>query len=473
MSGYTGISLDSRKVEPGWLYVALPGTRTHGANFAGQALAAGAAAILTDAAGKQIIGDVPVPVEVADDVRAAMAAAAAEIFGHPSTRLLMLGVTGTTGKTSTVALLAAGLAAAGHRPATMGTLGATLDGRPFRLERTTITTPESPDVQRGLAALLDRGADSVAMEVSSHALVLRRVDEVEFAVSGFTNLGSDHLDFHGTREAYYQAKKLLFTGGRSRKAVLSVDDPAGERLARELAGALPLATVSMVGESDYRAQSAPTPEGTWVSLLTPGGDYEFTLDMPGEFSVRNALLAAAMLDQAGVPLAEALPGFATVSAPGRMQQVKLGGGAPKVLVDFAHSPEAVAAALQALEGRRIAVLGAGGDRDPSKRADMGQAAAANAEVVIVTDDNPRSEDPAAIRAEVLAGAFQAARYSGAEVLDGQDRRGAIALALSKARPGDWVAVLGKGHETGQEIGQEVLPFDDAQVVRELWEAGHG
>ena len=466
-----GISLDSRRIQPDWLYVALPGTHTHGARFAAQAVAAGAAAILTDAEGAALAGDLGVPVWAVDDPRAQMAEAAAQIYGYPARDMAMYGVTGTAGKTMTVALLAAGLSAAGQNVGTVGTLGFSLGGRALEADTTTITTPEAPDLQALLAEMDRAGATCVAMEVSSHALALHRVDGIEFEVSGFTNLGHDHLDFHGDQEHYYRAKARLFEPGRSGCAVVNVDDPWGRRLAGDLdAAGQTVVTTALDSPADYRVTKwAPDATGaTGVWMRTPSGRIECTVGMAGEFSVRNALTAAAMIDQSRFDLADALPGFARAAAPGRMQRVELGQGAPLVVVDFAHTPEEVRAALQALPGRRIAVLGCGGDRDPGKRAPMGRAAAELADVVVVTDDNPRDEDPAAIRAAVLEGARQAARDSGASVLDGGDRAGAIALALSRAHPGDTVAILGKGHETGQQIGDRIVSFDDVAVAREQW-----
>lgn len=479
------ISLDSRQISPGDLYVALPGTKTHGANYVVQALARGARSVVTDAAGAAIIAELagtaaeplqalcaahgvhvsPLPtLTVVADPRAEMAKLAADFYGHPADSLRVIGVTGTTGKTSTVALLAAGLEAAGVRAATIGTLGMSIDGRNAPLASTTVTTPESPDVQRTLAELVADGVDTVAMEVSSHALALHRVDAISFAAAAFTNLGSDHLDFHATQEDYYQAKKLLFTGGRARKAVIAVDDAAGQRLAAELRGEVDLVTVGAGG--DYQVLAGESVAGkTQVRALTPSGELNFELGLPGDFSVNNALVALALLDVADVDIYQAATGFAALSVPGRMQRVELGPDAPQVVVDFAHTPEAIGNALASLPGRKIAVLGAGGDRDHGKRPAMGAAAAALADVVIVTDDNPRSEDPPEIRAQVLAGARPAATASGATVLEAIDRRQAIATALSLATPEDWVVILGKGHETTQQFADRQIAFNDVEVAQ--------
>lgn len=465
-----GVSLDSRGVRPGDLYVALPGLSTHGARFAGQAAASGAAAVLTDTDGADLLTGLGIPVVVVPDPRTEMARVAAEVYGRPGERMALYGVTGTAGKTSTTFLIAAGLAAAGQQVGTIGTIGFALGGEQLASSRTTVTTPESPDLQALLAYLAEHGADAIAMEVSSHALALHRVDELVFDVAGFTNLGRDHLDFHRDQEDYFQAKASLFRDGRCRSAVVNIDDEYGRRLADELRGG-PVRLVTTGAVGDYRPLASElAADGTSsVRLATPAGERAFRMGLLGGFNLRNAATAVAMLEAGGVDLDQALPGLAGAFVPGRMQRVDLGAGAPGVVVDFAHTPEAVAAALDALPpGRRIAVLGCGGDRDQAKRAPMGVAAATGASVVVVTDDNPRSEAPEAIRAAVLAGARQASADSGARVIDGGERADAIRLALDLAGPGDWVAVLGKGHETGQQLADRSVPFDDVVVVRKMW-----
>ncbi len=468
----TGVTLDSRQVRPGDLYVALPGHRTHGARFADAAVAAGAVAVLTDADGAELSAGLGVPVLAVADPRAAMAAIAADVYGRPGDRLGLFGVTGTNGKTSTVFLLDAALTALGHRVATIGTVGFRVAGRPWDAARSTITTPEAPDLQALLAAMAEDAVDAVAMEVSSHALALHRVDGLTFAAAGFTMFGSDHLDFHLTEEAYFEAKTRLFQGGHARVAVVNTADPWGRRLAGLVTaeGRTPLVT-TLAPDADYRVLAAePLPGGgSGVRLAHPGGVTDFTVSMLGDFNVANAVTALALVGASGGDVDAAASGLADAQVPGRMQRVELGEGAPHVVVDFAHTPQAVAAALGALppNGRRIAVLGAGGDRDPGKRGPMGLAAAQASAVVVVTDDNPRGEDPATIRAAVLAGA----RRGAAEVIEGGDRRSAIAAALRLAGPGDWVAVLGKGHETGQDVGGVVTSFDDVEVVRAVWQEG--
>ena len=470
----TGITLDSRLVTPGDVYVALPGQHHHGAEFAPAAARAGAVAVLTDPTGRPPAEASGLPVLVSGRARPLMARVAAEIYGRPAERLTMHAVTGTNGKTTTTFLLDAALRAAGHRVGTVGTLGFLLDGRPLPASRTTITTPESPELQALLAYLLEEGADAVAMEVSSHALVLGRADAITFDVAAFTSFGLDHLDFHGDEESYFAAKAQLFTPERTRQVVLNVDDAGGRRLLDQVRRTpdLRVATVSLrEPDADYLLLDArPAADGsTAVTVRAEGRRLEFQLALPGDFNLRNAMTALAMVSLTGGDLAAAAAGLSTADVPGRMQRVPLGPGAPTVVVDFAHTPQAVTAALQAVRDRRlVAVLGCGGDRDPHKRRPMGEAAARAASVVVVTDDNPRSEDPAGIRAEVMAGARAAGGR--AEVLDGGDRAAAIRLALSLAGPDDVVAVLGKGHETGQEIAGQVTPFADAEVVAAAWAA---
>ncbi|MGO4956424.1 UDP-N-acetylmuramoyl-L-alanyl-D-glutamate--2,6-diaminopimelate ligase [Luteococcus sp. Sow4_B9] len=468
----TGITLDSRTVGPGDLYVALPGTRVHGAQFARGAVERGAVAILTDEDGREECEAAGVPVVVAQDPRDAMADAAASLFGHPTHDLVMFGLTGTNGKTTTTFLLEAALVAAGRRVGTIGTNGFRLEGHELPSTRTTVTTPESPDLQALLAVMLERGAQSVAMEVSSHALALQRVDHVGFDVAGFTNLGRDHLDFHPTMEDYFEAKARLFDAEHCRVAVINTDDPHGQELARRITtdGRVRLVTTGL-GESEHRIlDTRPQGPGTWIHYRGPEGEREFTIDLPGEYNARNAVMAVAMATAAGVGLDDALTGVAHAQVPGRMQLVRLDGQeSPTVYVDFAHTPQAIEQAVRSARpgegGRTIVVTGAGGDRDAAKRAPMGAAAATGTGVVVVTDDNPRTEDPAPIRAAVADGARSVGQ---AEVVEQAGRREAIGRALEMAGPADVVLVLGKGHEKGQIVGTTIHDFDDVEVVREQW-----
>ena len=475
----SGISIDSRLVRPGDLYVALSGAHHHGAEFVQQAAQAGAVAILTDTAGVQIANGVHLPVIVVDHPRQAMAGVAATIYGRPADALTMCAVTGTNGKTTTTFLLEAGLRMGGVCTGLVGTVGFRLGGVALDWVPTTMTTPESTDLQGLLAFLLEEGARTVVMEVSSHALVLGRTDAITFDVAAFTNLGRDHLDFHDDVESYFEAKASLFTPERTRHAVVNVDDPRGRELVQRIGrhSGIGLTTVSLDGDAACRALAyqAGANGRTTVRADLRGRIVDFSLGLPGDFNIRNALTALAMVDAIGGDLAHAAAGLGQANVSGRMQRVELGAGAPLVYVDFAHTPQAIAAALDAVGNRRrIVVLGCGGDRDPQKREPMGESAARHADVVIATDDNPRSEDPDAIRAQLLSGARAVVRREGlgTEVIDGGDRRAAINLALRLAAPGDVVAILGKGHEVGQEIGGTVRPFSDPLVAAEEWAVLH-
>ena len=479
----SGITMDSRLVRPGDLYVALSGAHHHGAEFARQAAEAGAVAVLTDSAGGQIAQGLPLPVVVVDRPRQAMASVAATIYGRPADALTMCAVTGTNGKTTTTFLLEAALRADGVNTGLVGTVGFRLNGEPLDCVPTTVTTPESTDLQALLAFLLEEGAETVVMEVSSHALVLGRTEAITFDVAAFTNLGRDHLDFHANVESYFEAKASLFSPERTKHAVINVDDPRGRELVQRIGrrSGIGLTTVSLDGDAACRALGYRVqPDGrTAVRADVRGRILDFSLNLPGEFNIRNALTALAMVDAIEGDLDRAAIGLAQAEVAGRMQRVELGEGAPLVYVDFAHTPQAIAAALQALGSprrsrRRIVVLGCGGDRDPQKREPMGESAAHNADIVIATDDNPRSEEPRAIRSQLINGARGAVRGADlqTEVIDGGDRRSAIHLALQLARPGDVVAILGKGHELGQEVAGTVLPFSDPVVVAEEWAVLH-
>ncbi len=439
----TGVTHRSEDVRPGSLFCCLRGRRTDGHDFAAGAVARGAAALLCE---RLVAGVGPsVAQAVVADARAAMAPVAAELFGHPSRRLAVVGVTGTNGKTTVTHLLEAVLAAAGRSCAVIGTLS----GRH--------TTPEAPDLQRELAERAAGGADTVALEVSSHALCQHRVDATWFEVVAFTNLSQDHLDYHGDMESYFAAKASLFDRGRAALGVVNVGDPWGRRLARSTGLAVrPFSLDDAVGLSFAGGAARFSWNGAPVRLR-----------LGGTFNVVNALAAAATARELGVTAGTVAEGLSSVeSVPGRFERID-GGGPVAVIVDYAHTPaglEHVLPAARAMAasdgGRVIVVFGAGGDRDHAKRPLMGEAAARLADVAVLTSDNPRSEDPLAIIAEVRAGAASA-------VVVEPDRRAAIALALGTARPGDVVVIAGKGHETGQTLaGGRVVPFDDRAVARE-------
>jgi UDP-N-acetylmuramoyl-L-alanyl-D-glutamate--2,6-diaminopimelate ligase len=470
------IELDSRAVAPGDLSVALPGQNAHGARFAAQAVAAGAAAVLTDQAGLRWTADLTVPVAVAADPRAAMAVAASRLFGNPAAGMTMFGVTGTNGKTTTTFFLEAGLAACALRTGVIGTIGFRVAGRGLDSSRTTVTTPESTDLQAMLAVMAADGVDAVAMEVSSHALDLRRVAGITYDVAGFTNFGRDHLDYHHTLEAYFEAKARLFAPGASRVAVLNGDDPACRRIVdRARAVGTPRTVLVGFGADcqDRIVSWRPDGSGSAIELDFAGRRIALTISLPGEYNVRNAAMAVAMIDAAGLDAGAAAAGMAGTTVPGRMQPIDLGPGAPHVYVDFGHTPQAIQSALDAAPAPRVAVVGAGGDRDATKRAPMGDAAVRGAEIVVVTDDNPRTEDPAAIRAGVLAGALPVAAELGRRVVEVSPREAALEQALRLAGPGWSVVALGKGHETTQQIGTGARHFSDAEELRAAWGRLHG
>ncbi len=463
----TGLTLSSQRTFPGDLYAALPGSQAHGMAYAADALAAGAVALLTDPAGA---GDAPagVPLVVVAEPRRLLGRLAARVYGEPATDMRMVGVTGTQGKTTTTRLAEGGLERAGVRAGVIGTVGTRIAGEEVK---TALTTPEAPDLHALFALMREREVEACAMEVSSHALVMGRVDGVVFDVAVFLNLGRDHLDFHADEEDYYRAKASLFTPERARLALINLDDAHGRRLAADTA--LPVRTFSTHGaDADWTVSDVrPGPDGTTFRVHGPDVDVDAGVPLPGEFNVTNALAAVAACAEAGLPddtVGAVAAGIASGGGvPGRFERIDA--GQPfSVVVDYAHKPDAVEAALRSLrpltDGRLLVVLGAGGDRDLGKRPIMGEIAARLADVVVVTDDNPRTEAPAAIRAAVLEGARAG---GGAEVLEEGDRRSAIAAALRLAQPGDIVVVAGKGHETGQEVDGVVHPFDDREVVREL------
>jgi len=467
----TGIAYDSRRVTANCVYVGLPGAKTHGAKFARDAKAAGAAVLLTDAEGAVLAADAGLPIVVDADPRVTMAGLAARLAGDPTADRPTFGVTGTSGKTTTCLMLDAALRGLGRHAGYVGTIGFTLDGQQLPLERNTVTTPESVDLQAILAQMAGLGADTFVMEATSMGLAMHRVTGVHFDVVGFTNLGRDHLDFHGTVENYFEAKARLFEPGWAKTAVVNIDDPAGRRLAARIgaAGAPSLVTVGRDDDATIVIVDR-TPQGRsqLVTYRAHGESGQLNLDLPGAFNAANAMLALGMLDAAGWATPDALAGLSHATAPGRMQRVELGPDAPQVFVDFGHTPEATAAALEAAGHPVIAVLGAGGDRDPGKRELMGAAAARLSDIVIVTDDNYRNEDPALIRAAVCRGA-KAAAGPGVQVIDVAGRPEAVRQAIAMADSSWNVVVLGRGVETYQEVeGGRRIPMVDADLVVSAW-----
>nr|WP_307815481.1 UDP-N-acetylmuramoyl-L-alanyl-D-glutamate--2,6-diaminopimelate ligase [Streptomyces sp. 7-21] len=467
----TGITHDSRTVLPGDIYVALPGARFHGADFAAQAASLGAAAVLTDPSGSERAAATGLPVLTVDDPRSRMGGLAAALYGEPGRDLLTIGVTGTSGKTTTTYLIEGGLrqAAKGDEPTGLiGTVETRIGDERVKSER---TTPEATEVQALFAVMRERGVRALTMEVSSHALVLGRVDGCVFDVAVFTNLSPEHLDFHPDMEDYFQAKARLFTPERARAGVVNADDEYGRRLAAE--ARIPVTTFSAEGhpDADWRAEDVELgPLGSTFTAVGPGGvRVPAAAPLPGPFNVANALAAIAALAAAGTDPRTAAEGIAAVpGVPGRLERVDA--GQPYLaVVDYAHKPDAVESVLHALRkvttGRLHAVLGCGGDRDPHKRPAMGAALARLSDTAVLTSDNPRSEDPLAILAAMLAGAAEVPTHERGTVLVEEDRAAAIAAAVARAEPGDTVLVAGKGHERGQDIAGVIRPFDDREELR--------
>jgi len=459
----TGIAQDSRRVRKADLYLALSGFRTHGASYATSALAGGATAILTDPAGMALLGEIDAPILVVPELRSIIGDLASWFYGLPSRHMNVVGITGTNGKTTTAHLIDSVWRSVNRKTGLIGTIETRIVDHSFSSAR---TTPEATDLQALFATMFERGCTDVVMEVSSHALSLGRVNGSHFAVSVFTNLTQDHLDFHASMDEYFRAKALLFTREFSDLAVINIDDEYGVALARECQ--LPCETFSVDGTpSDwYVSDITRTALGSKFRVQTKRfAEIEVEIPLIGDHNIANALAALIVLSETGVGLENAVSSLATASGvPGRLERVER--GQPfTAIVDYAHTPDAVERILAALrqhtEHRIIGVLGCGGDRDPNKRPLMGAAIARGADIAILTSDNPRSEDPYAILTEMSRGAHG---VEGAEVRVEVDRASAISLAVELAQPGDIVVVAGKGHEQGQEISGVVKPFDDREVL---------
>ncbi|HEX5631351.1 MAG TPA: UDP-N-acetylmuramoyl-L-alanyl-D-glutamate--2,6-diaminopimelate ligase [Acidimicrobiia bacterium] len=449
------VTHDSRAAGPGVLFVAVPGARADGHEFVPAAVAAGSPAVCITAG-----HTATVPAIVVTDTRGALAPLAAEVHGRPADRLRLVGVTGTNGKTTVTHIVESICTAAGIPAAVAGTVGARIRGRALPMER---TTPEAPDFQRLLRAMVEAGVDVAAVEVSSHALTLGRVAATRFRVGAFTNLSQDHLDFHGDMTAYEAAKATLFAS--CEQAVIWIDDAAGDRIAA--AAAIPVVRVGTGADAELVVRTlAADFGGSEFTLSGPGFEWRLRVPLPGDFNVANAAVAAACAWVLGIAPEAITAGVSGVSGvPGRFELVPNRRGLT-VAVDYAHTPDGIAAVIaaagriQAGRGRVIAVVGAGGDRDRAKRPLMGAAACA-ADLAVLTTDNPRLERPEDILAEVVAGIMP-----GAEVIVELDRRRAIRRAIEAARPGDAVLILGKGHEQTQDFGNRVIPFDDRRVAAE-------
>ncbi|MFI0371595.1 UDP-N-acetylmuramoyl-L-alanyl-D-glutamate--2,6-diaminopimelate ligase [Actinomadura sp. 1N219] len=464
-----GITHDSRAVLPGDVYAALPGARAHGAQFAAQAAEAGAAAILTDPDGYDRAAATGLPVLAVADVRARLGDAAAWVYGEPGRDITTIGVTGTSGKTTTVFLLDAGLRAAGLQTGLVG--GVEIRAGGDRVP-SALTTPEATDLHALLAMMRERGVGAAAMEVSSHALKQGRVGGMTYEVAVFTNLSQDHLDYHPTMQDYFLTKARLFTPEFSRVGVVNLDDHHGRELL-EIA-TVPVTTFSASGDpaADWWAEDVRVgADGSVFRVVGPLGiEADAEVRLAGPFNVANALAAIVALVEAGIPLQAAVRGVASLpGVPGRLERVDEGQGFV-TLVDYSHKPGAVEAVLTALrpvtEGDLTVVIGCGGDRDRGKRPLMGEAAARLADRAYFTDDNPRSEDPLAILAAMVEGGLKVPQPERAHIVVEPDRAAAIGLAVERARRGDVLVIAGKGHEQGQNVAGTVHPFDDREVVRE-------
>ncbi len=473
-----GISYDSRAIAAGDVFVALRGSLVDGHAYLAQAIALGAVAIVVEELpnGLDLRGR---PAIVVPESRRALAALATRFYGEPSAELALIGVTGTNGKTSTTYLIESILGRAGRRVGLIGTLEARFAGQ---RRRSINTTPESLDLQTTLRDMRNRGADAVVMEVSSHGLSLGRVDGCRFSVGAFTNLTQDHLDFHGTMAAYRDAKALLFTHylAKGGSAVVNVDDPAGPGLAQAAgrSGARVI-RVSRVADAEVRLEMADVRmDGTRARVALPGGPLELAIPLLGDFNVENVLIACGVGTALGVAPEVIAAGVAACpQVPGRVERVAGASGAqPTVLIDYAHTPDAVDKLLRTLRpltrGRLITVFGCGGDRDRAKRPLMAEAVARWSDLAVATSDNPRSEDPRAILADVERGLGKLERVEPEQLGAAShayamsiDRRAAIGLAITVACADDTVVVAGKGHEDYQIIGRERLPFSDGDEAR--------
>lgn len=443
------VTHDSRRAGPGDLFVAIRGANRDGHDFV--------AAVDASAVCVEEVIDVAIPQIVVSDTRRSLAVLAAEVHGRPSRHLKVVGVTGTNGKTTVTHMLASIVAAAGLLPGVVGTVGARIGDESLALDR---TSPEASDFQRLLAKMVGKKVDTVAVEVSSHALILGRMAETDFHVVAFTNLTQDHLDFHGTMEEYFAAKSRLFTQGDG-PAVICADESWGQRLV----GLTSRRVVTTGKEGDVRADGVV--DGLEISrfnLVTGAGSIPVEMPLGGSFNVSNALVAAGCAQALGLELDAIGAGLTGMGAiPGRMEVVDAGQDF-RIVVDYAHTPDGINEVLRTVRplvaGRTLVVVGAGGDRDPAKRPAMGEAAS-HADVAFITSDNPRSEDPIEIVNQVAAGA-----EGQAQLVVEPDRRAAIALAVGAAEPDDVVLILGRGHESRQEIAGKLIPFDDRVVARE-------
>ena len=456
----TGMTADSRAVQVGYLFAALPGTKLDGAKFIPQAEEAGAVAVLA-LPGTQA----NVPVIEQDEPRQALAQYAATF--HPGQPGMIAGITGTNGKTSIARFCQQMWGHLGHKAGSLGTLGAYASGYEYTLRH---TTPDPVEIHQVLSTMTTLGTTHLAMEVSSHGLAQYRADGIGFSLAAFTNITQDHLDFHPDFDDYFRAKMRLFTEllPSDGTAVVNIDGPGSDRAADAITGAgRRLMTVGRKGEDIRLIDTSALPDGTALSLECGGQTWELTLPLIGYFQAENALVAAGLVIASGHEPGEVIPLLERLSgAPGRMQladEIEFDDGKAGIYVDYAHTPDAIVTALKAIRphagNKVIVIIGAGGDRDARKRPLMGEAAAAGADKVIVTDDNPRTEDAASIRAQVMAGCPAAEEIG--------DREEAILSGIRSLTAGDVLLIAGKGHETGQTVGTMTLPFNDREVAARL------
>lgn len=471
----TGICLDSRAVLPGDLYIAAPGAKFHGVQFARAAQQAGAVAILTDMEGEAVASSIGLPLLLVEDVREVIGELSAIIYGTDEKCPELFALTGTNGKTTTTYMIRSILSALGRETGLVGTIEIAAGETPIP---SILTTPEAPQLHGLMARMAEMGVDTAAMEVSSHSLSYKRVDGLRFAVAGFTNLTQDHLDLHGSMEEYFQTKAVLFDFERSDRAVITIDDPWGKAMAEQATAKVwTLAADASNTDAQWRiANVVPRGLGHGFELRGPDGEVlSLVTGLPGDFNISNAALAALMVLASGVPLRTLQHALdthnpLTVEVPGRMQVIC---EKPAAIVDFAHNADALARALDSVrstaEGSKvILVFGATGERDATKRPIMGAVAATHADVVIVTDDDPHSEDPAPIRAALLAGAREeiTAKTLTSEVLEVFPRANAIAAAVDMASEKDTILVAGRGHEIFQEVMGVNLELDDRAELRQ-------
>lgn len=476
----TGVTIDSRDVRQGDLYVGLPGARHHGASFAASAAERGAAAMLTDAAGKDLAAAAGVdalPVLVVDGhPRALLGELSARVYGTDALAAKTFGITGTNGKTSVVYCIAALLEAAGLRPGLSSTAERRIGDEVIV---SNLTSPEASELHGLLARMVERGVTGIAIEVSAQAIGRHRIDGVHFDVVAFNNFSQDHLEEYGDMETYFQAKAALFAPEHAARGVVVVDSPAGQRLAKQ--SAIPVTTLATeYGRSAdwHLAVTAQTLDGVSFVLQGPAGaHFRGRVPVFGRFMAENAALALIMLHEAGIPIEQVAAGLENglipLHIPGRLEEITAGGPGPRFFVDYGHTPGAFEAMLDALgevtDGKIIFMFGADGDRDTTKRAEMGRIAGAGADTVIICDYHPRSEPPEQIRAQLLDGA-RAARH--AELIEEADPRAAVRLAISLAEPGDVILYAGPGHEDYQEVAGAYLPYSARDEVRgALREAG--